>query len=228
MGILGVNLLTVGTAKLDFVTRRLTLTNDTAPLHPKSSGIVVPLHNKEGLYYMQLSAGGQKLKHVLIDTGSDGTDLPLTHITGESIQGITRSTNLNVNSRAEFTWDVLVSELQIGDLHEPNVEVGIAADNDDAVLGMNVLSRFCVTFNLARKQMLLEWADDYPQRATILKPEQYRVCKQMVQEPSRRTDSGENAWQVPVCQTYHRELACGKVWDAQEYASFQFDPDPQW
>ena len=156
--------------QIDFQRKVLIFIQKTKDWKPPTGSFAVPLHENGSseccLTHATLPTG--KTLDFMVDTGSPGT----------SMQNMAALPVLEDQSAKEAGDDpdrkllndvILLPRFQIGDLVEPNVAVRetsvTSATSSANILGMDFLSRFLVTLDLAENKMYLKRRPDYALQA---------------------------------------------------------------
>lgn len=192
--------------QIDFQRKVLVFIQKTKEWKPAAGSFVVPLNENSSseccLTHAVLPMG--KTLDFMVDTGSPGT----------SMQNMAVLPILEDQSAKEAGDDpnrkllndvILLPRFQIGDLIEPNVAVretsAASATSSANILGMDFLSRFLVTLDLAENKMYLKRRSDYALQAAPEATSRVRLEK--------RADQYDVAWIEPVSPAYAAGLRVG-------------------
>lgn len=165
-GIIGVPMLEGRALTIDYLHKTLTITNAPPPPVAEAPTIVLTMLWHPGGYYVSVKATNGQLADLYVDTGSDLTLLPQAIVQGVPFQGVQSCVYMDPDGKELITWNVLLSQLFLGSLCEPDVPAGIAAPDQDPRLGSDILSRFVVTIDFQNQKMLLRRSADYAKRTT--------------------------------------------------------------
>lgn len=158
--------------QIDFRQKSLTLIQKTKEWHPAVSAHVVPLTNAAKSeyasgFYVTLTLAEGDARKFLIDTGSPSTQMQSPAALPAS--SIRSAKELGDNTDRKCLHDViLLHQLQIGDLVEPDVSMhetsSLAIASSANIVGLDFLSRFVVTLDFRENKMYLERRPDYARK----------------------------------------------------------------
>jgi predicted metalloprotease with PDZ domain len=109
---------------------------------------------------------GKVTVRVRMDTGSYRTIIPSDAADQLFPLGASTDVGGDVNGNYD-TVNMLLSKLSIGNIEEPDIVVTHIEEATEALLGMDILSRFRLTLDLSEKTLFLERAKNYPQRKRV-------------------------------------------------------------
>lgn len=168
-GILGAPIIASAILRFDFAAKTITVFDQYPPSPPGQEATRIPLtFDFGGRYFVPVCLVGGASTQLLLDTGSDHSRIPLSQIAGVPSLGTQNCVVEDINGTAWFLFSLLLPSLKIGGFTESNVDVTVTPPGERALLGLDLLSRFRVTLNLSRCEMLLERASDYNERIRIL------------------------------------------------------------
>ena len=152
--------------QLDFQRKLLLFISTAEGWKPAAGSVVIPMHYDvlPHLYSLSITLGTGYAREFALDTGSpttrvhDMAALPLPN--AQSVKDV------SIYADRQRTYDtVLLPQLHLGDLVEPDLtlqETPEATLTGSAnTLGLDFLSRFLVTLDLAKNKMYLERRSDY-------------------------------------------------------------------
>ena len=168
-GIIGLTLLEhyYDAAQFDFVAKTLTLyTGDYPPLRPAGAA-VLPLRWHHGVYTAAVLSEAGTVYELVVDTGSNG-DMSFPPNIAEAFQPLPfvgAAHNATLWNGDAPTHSAILPRLKLGSFVEPYIgaEVSETAQEMRAI-GAHLLSRYRVTLDFQRDEMLLERAANYKQR----------------------------------------------------------------
>lgn len=154
--------------QIDFQRNLLIFIQNEKGWNPTSGSFVLPLHRNSfsGLYDLSAAPAMGSTLDFALDTGS-----PITRVHDMAalpLPNAQSAKDMWVYEDRQRTYDtVLLPQLHLGDLVEPDVTLQETPDvtmtGSANMLGLDFLSRFLVTFDLAKNKMYLERRSDYAQ-----------------------------------------------------------------
>ncbi|MDE2127941.1 MAG: hypothetical protein KGJ62_15275 [Armatimonadetes bacterium] len=155
-GILGLGALRLYTVRIDFKSHKLELYPPGALPHTNGHAAVLPLSEDPRSHrfttLLQPLAGARL--NALVDTGSSLTRVPAAEFAALKGPGVwTRSQQAAVGAAGGRK---LLSRIELSGLSEPMVEVSAGTADTPCAIGLDLLSRFRVTFDFRDRLLLLE------------------------------------------------------------------------
>lgn len=156
-GIVGLGLLARITSRFDFQAHTLTVfTQPHPPLHLPGVTVLPLTSTPQGLITTRVMFGPGCGTDLVVDTGSEGTQVPVTFLNAVR----PRATAVRgISQRLDYLYispDLRLSGLTLGPLWLPDVVAGVAPPSARPALGINVLARLRLTLDPRHGQMLVE------------------------------------------------------------------------
>ena len=150
--------------RFDFVSRKMTFYRHVeAPLR-LTCATTIALHKADRVYAVNAPLSDGKEQEMLVDTGDEGpVYIPQRCAVRFETQELTSENQTTIDVWGEHSAiESLIPVLKIGGFVEKNVPT-MQGQSGDAycLLGINYLSRFCVTLDYAHSELTLERASDY-------------------------------------------------------------------
>ena len=158
-GIIGAGMFSASTIRLDFDAKRLTLFSQPPILVTTSTQIRVPMKKRGNHYFVTLSDGQRHTVEALLDTGCGTSELSATAAANLSVlKTFLQEGREDVGGTYRVHIAVLPL-LQLGALTIRDIDIVYSdkrKSDVESILGMNVLARYRLTIDFARKQLFLE------------------------------------------------------------------------
>ena len=167
VGIVGWPLFSKQAICLDFAAKTLTFLAKLPPATKtaKTTVLPMPVHvpNVGSLLRVAVDFGSGTVTKCIVDTGRVQSLVPMALLPRLHPLGAEQGAGGNLEGDYA-TVSMLLPEIKISDLKEANVVVDAAEKEEEAIFGLELLSRFRVTLDFPRQQMRLQRAGNYKER----------------------------------------------------------------
>jgi hypothetical protein len=156
-GIVGLGLLSPITSRFDFAAKTLTLFVASHPPLQIPGGTILPMRGSaDGLFTVRTTLAPETFADLIIDTGSDSTEIPVSALPALHPTAASYS---NFGERLDSIYispTLRLPDLTLGTLPVPDVVVGTLPPHVRLSLGMNILAGYRLTLDGPNGQATLE------------------------------------------------------------------------
>lgn len=166
VGAIGVSILEPITIRFDFSTRRMTFFAKPHPPLRIRDAATIPMVGYDDLYFVPISPHEGISYYLILDTGSNLTEIPRKFQSQLCPIGRRTSRHRDI-AGLHISEELLLPNVKIGTFTEPDVDLVCESGRSKMSLGLNILSRFRITLDFPNREMTLERPIDYANRIHI-------------------------------------------------------------